>query len=171
MFKIKSLLIAMALVSITALPSLAEDTPTPSAFAAVTDNYLSIQTSLAADSMDGVKDHALAIAEQAKSLELKFDFQSAGVLEKDAEACAKLIPGLSQGATTLAAAQDLKAARAAFGELSENLVTFRNLIPGEGKPSVAYCPMAKHSWLQTGQQISNPYYGSKMLRCGSIVNK
>jgi hypothetical protein len=33
---------------------------------------------------------------------------------------------------------------------------------------VAYCPMAKASWLQTGKAIENPYYGSDMFDCGSI---
>jgi hypothetical protein len=28
--------------------------------------------------------------------------------------------------------------------------------------------MAKASWLQRDKQISNPYYGSKMLRCGEL---
>ena len=34
---------------------------------------------------------------------------------------------------------------------------------------VAYCPMVKKSWLQTGGEIANPYYGSGMLRCGSFT--
>ena len=32
----------------------------------------------------------------------------------------------------------------------------------------AYCPMVKKSWLQKGEQIKNPYYGSEMLECGEF---
>jgi hypothetical protein len=30
--------------------------------------------------------------------------------------------------------------------------------------------MAKKPWLQDSEEITNPYYGSKMLRCGDIVS-
>ena len=33
----------------------------------------------------------------------------------------------------------------------------------------AYCPMAEASWLQTAVTVTNPYYGSQMLDCGSIT--
>lgn len=32
----------------------------------------------------------------------------------------------------------------------------------------AYYPMKKAAWLQSGTDVLNPYYGSAMLRCGSI---
>jgi hypothetical protein len=31
-----------------------------------------------------------------------------------------------------------------------------------------YCPMAKASWLSETKEIKNPFYGSKMLTCGSV---
>jgi RND family efflux transporter MFP subunit len=36
---------------------------------------------------------------------------------------------------------------------------------------VAYCPMKKATWLQRGEQIANPYYGSAMLDCGDVRKK
>lgn len=32
-----------------------------------------------------------------------------------------------------------------------------------------YCPMKKMYWISEFEAIQNPYYGSKMLTCGSIV--
>ncbi|MCE7909965.1 MAG: DUF3347 domain-containing protein, partial [Candidatus Omnitrophica bacterium COP1] len=36
----------------------------------------------------------------------------------------------------------------------------------------SFCPMAFDNkgayWIQTGDIIANPYFGSKMLRCGEI---
>jgi Protein of unknown function (DUF3347) len=31
-----------------------------------------------------------------------------------------------------------------------------------------YCPMKKASWLSDSKEVKNPYYGSKMLKCGSV---
>jgi hypothetical protein len=36
---------------------------------------------------------------------------------------------------------------------------------------VAYCPMAKRSWIQKEDAIRNPYYGKSMLTCGSFTKK
>ena len=39
----------------------------------------------------------------------------------------------------------------------------------------AFCPMAFDNkggqWIQSDKKVSNPYYGSMMLRCGSIKEK
>jgi Cu(I)/Ag(I) efflux system membrane fusion protein len=37
-------------------------------------------------------------------------------------------------------------------------------------PRKAYCPMAEAVWLQYGEEITNPYYGASMLRCGEFQN-
>jgi hypothetical protein len=34
---------------------------------------------------------------------------------------------------------------------------------------VAYCPMARKSWLQKSGTIQNPYYGTAMSDCGRFV--
>jgi hypothetical protein len=31
-----------------------------------------------------------------------------------------------------------------------------------------YCPMKKASWLSDSKDVKNPYYGSKMLKCGAV---
>jgi hypothetical protein len=171
MFKVNYLLLALVLVFTVTVPALAGAEHHRTAFDSMSKNYLAIQAALAADSMDGVKENALAIAGTAQALTQKFEAAAAGVDEKDAEACSQLIPTVTASAAALAEAPDIKAARDSFGELSEALVVYRNLVPGQDKPSVAYCGMAKHNWLQNGKTVNNPYYGSKMLRCGSIVSK
>ena len=81
---------------------------------------------------------------------------------------------LSKAAKTIASAGDISAARAAFLELS-NVVT--SLIKHIGVTietplHLAHCPMAfagnGGDWLQSDTQVANPYYGSMMLRCGSV---
>lgn len=30
------------------------------------------------------------------------------------------------------------------------------------------CPMAKADWIQSDEDVANPYFGSKMLKCGAV---
>ena len=39
---------------------------------------------------------------------------------------------------------------------------------GLGELRLAFCPMARKSWIQEDGFISNPYHGSEMLDCGSF---
>ena len=47
------------------------------------------------------------------------------------------------------------------------------VITGSDRPLYqAYCPMYNNNkggaWLSTSKEISNPYFGSRMLKCGSV---
>ncbi len=141
----------------------------PTTFTAAWTHYAAIQQALANDTLDGVSDHARALRDLARAAAADFDPGHAGVAGKQAAACKALLPRLADSAVELAGAGSLEAARAAFVSLSEEMIAFRDMVPGE-RPQVAYCPMAKHYWLQDGGQIANPYYGKKMSRCGSFVD-
>ena len=142
----------------------------PAAFDGLAEDYLAIQTALAGDSIEGVDAHAAAIASSARKLSKASDPQTAGVESKDAEALVKILPSLATAADDLSEAKDIKAARAAFGPLSNAMIAYRDLVTGD-TPNVAYCPMVKQNWLQNGKTIANPYMGSSMLHCGSIVSR
>jgi len=140
------------------------------AFDTITKHYEAIYESLVADSIEGIPTHAQAIATASQAVSEEFSARTAGVSQANADQCRKILPEISSAATALAAAKDIKSARDAFGDLSRPLVQYREMVNGE-KPKVAYCPMAKKPWLQEGSEIGNPYYGSSMLRCGSIVSE
>ena len=70
-------------------------------------------------------------------------------------------------AASASKAADLKALRQAFKSLSEHMAK-AELPSGL---AVAYCPMAKAHWVQKDGEVANPYYGSAMLRCGSIKKR
>jgi hypothetical protein len=110
--------------------------------------YVQIHDALAKDSMDGVSAAATALGKAAQS--------------------DKAFPSeLSQEAQTLAQAKDLATARVAFKSLSETLV--QALGDNHGSYVEVYCPMAKAHWFQTGTTVANPYFGTAMSTCGSIV--
>src|SRR5438105_11937377 len=73
----------------------------------VLDHYLAIQKELAKDSIKGVDQHANAISKAVKGDEMKM-----------------LSPAVAKQAESLAAAKDLRAARAAFKPLSASLVKY-----------------------------------------------
>ncbi|HEX7365933.1 MAG TPA: DUF3347 domain-containing protein [Pelobium sp.] len=70
-------------------------------------------------------------------------------------------------------ANDLKGKRARLSDLSNELAEiFRNSKLESGVIYKQYCPMANDNnggyWLASEKNIKNPYYGSKMLSCGSV---
>ena len=114
------------------------------AIASATDHYVKIQTALAADKLDGVRDAA--------------------------EAISKLLPApVADQAGAVAAANDIETARTRLKPLSVSLI---QLLDREnfktGRYLEAYCDMAKAPWLQAGRDVRNPYYGKGMLECGEI---
>ncbi len=165
----RSLPIALFLLFTLSLPAVAHEDHQETTFEVATEHYLFIQTALVGDTDEGVAKRAAAIAEAIAELVADFDAHKAGVAEEDIAACRLLLPELATAATRLSITKNLKTARAAFGDLSTSMVQYRDLVSGDEKPHVAYCPMAKQKWLQNGKKIANPYYGSSMLRCGSIV--
>jgi hypothetical protein len=55
-----------------------------------------------------------------------------------------------------------------FENLSTDIADLVALLGTEKTLYQDYCPMAKASWLSEVKDIKNPYYGDKMLTCGSI---
>lgn len=118
----------------------------------VYDNYITVQGALAQDSLKGVSTAATAMAKAIQADSMK-----------------RLSPKVAQQAEALAQAQDLATARDAFKSLSDSLIQHlkEQKVPA-GSYYVAYCPMAKASWLQTDKTIMNPYMGKGMIHCGQI---
>lgn len=79
----------------------------------------------------------------------------------------------SDEAVKVASASSLDGQRLAFSSLSSEMAT---LIKGGklsmGEVYLEYCPMANNNegayWLSNEKVIKNPYFGNKMLKCGSV---
>ena len=121
------------------------------AMKAIIASYMDIHTHLFTDKMDGVKPAAAAIAVQASSM-------GAGGA------------AMAAAAKRMEAAADLKAARDAFGALSDAVIAAGKAEGWKDVPDVkvAYCPMVNKSWLQKDGSIRNPYYGPAMPTCGEF---
>jgi uncharacterized protein DUF3347 len=118
---------------------------------ALVEPYLQVQAALASDKFAPVAVNAKAIGAVAATL------------GKDAE-------GLASTAKKLESANDIAAARTAFGEVSAALVAYAEKTKSDlgADVRVAYCPMVNKPWLQKDKEIKNPYYGAAMISCGSF---
>ena len=109
------------------------------------EHYEAVRVALSSDQLADVAPHAKQLAARAQAL--------GGDEAKKA-------------ADQLAAAKTLEDARTHFGDLSTVLVP---IFQTEAIPGVtAYmCSMKNKPWVQRGEKIQNPYYGTAMPTCGS----
>lgn len=67
---------------------------------------------------------------------------------------------------------NIEAQRLAFSDLSNELLALIKGNLSSGELYLAYCPMALDNaganWITEVNEIKNPYFGDKMLKCGTI---
>lgn len=77
-----------------------------------------------------------------------------------------------KAASKIAQTSALEAQRQAFITLSEAMADLVQGAISSGEVYKAYCPMANNNkgayWLASEKEINNPYFGDKMLKCGSV---
>jgi len=150
----KTSLLILALTSAACTPAPGTSS-TPAAGsrlpASIVDPYLDIQAALAQDRSDEVRAKAGEIATAATAL-------GAPAMKIDT------------AALQLASAGDVADARQKFGTLSEAMIAYMDGLHLKAPDGVrtAYCPMAKKPWLQKGDTLANPYYGTSMPTCGEF---
>ncbi len=117
-------------------------------------------------------------AEKAQSAGEKlagtFEDFDANTVEEDLRAAYNEISGkIHQHAKEVAQSEDIEVQRENLVDITagvyEMLKTFS---ANENEVYYAYCPMAFDNtggyWLSDKKEIRNPYFGSKMLKCGSV---
>ena len=143
---------ASALLSLTAIAR-AENFGLQQPYEVVSERYLVIQNKLASDDFNGVTAAAkamLSVLDREKGTDLA---------------------DLDKAVSHLAAAPDLATARAAFKEVSTDLVArFKQEHVSTGMLHEVYCPAAHGCWIQTDpKDAHNPYFGKEMPNCGDPV--
>ncbi|WP_121966621.1 DUF3347 domain-containing protein [Myroides sp. N17-2] len=95
------------------------------------------------------------------------------VVTEDATA-KELVKELIETATKLES-KDIKVQREEFEDLTEDLVKLINTVGTDRVVFEQYCPMFDNGtggkWLSDVEELSNPLYGSSMLKCGATQNK
>jgi len=77
---------------------------------------------------------------------------------------------LLKDAGAISQSKDIKLQREKFATLSNTMFELAKTVKLSAEPVYQqYCPMKKASWLSNDKAIKNPYYGSAMLTCGSVI--
>ena len=122
--------------------------------------YLNLSDLLAQDKTDGAVKQLTVIHMAASDL-----------TGSDNEKMTAIAERVTEGANNKD--KDIESLRNSFKSISPAVIELVHLMPPSAKvaPTIrqAYCPMAKASWLQTGEIVTNPYFGSAMLRCGKVT--
>jgi hypothetical protein len=123
----------------------------------ILDHYFKIQASLAKDTTAGVDAAAGQIARLASETRSE-DAQIKKFLT-EVQTAAQQIKG-----------KDLESTRLQFFELSKPLFSYLHQhYKGQKSYFRYFCSMAKKGWVQPDKGVRNPYYGSSMLTCGTLV--
>lgn len=132
----------------------------------ILQDYLSVKDALVASKSDLAIQGAQKLTKSIQSLdaaslpqgERKLFNQQKSTLVKLTEA--------------IASENDIENQRGKFAELS---VILWPIVKGSATIDQPlfydYCPMKKMYWISAEEAIKNPYYGSRMLTCGSISEK
>lgn len=130
------------------------------------DHYIHVKTALVNSNMAEAKNGAAAILEVLSSFDKSLlPADQKGAYDKNAA-------GMKASANNIASANDLEKQREHFATLSGQAYDLAKTF-GAGK--IIYhdhCPMAFNDkgamWLSETKEIKNPYFGDKMMKCGTV---
>lgn len=132
------------------------------------DAYLAIQVALAGDdlgaSLDALEQLAAALEERTGA---ELEPQDRAEWNSQRDALLRAVDGAR-------AQEGIEAVRISFKPLSDGILSVVRTFGYEGAElREAHCPMAFDGdgghWLEAGEELSNPYFGASMLRCGTTM--
>ncbi len=136
-------------------------------FSQLLDQYYHLKDALVLTNDELAATSATNLASAAKAVNLKEMKADTTVLDMANEN----LDSIAAYATRLGAAKDIESKRAIFRDLSESL--YQLTLTVHYDKQVVYhqfCPMAFNNegayWLNSTDDIKNPYFGKKMLSCG-----
>lgn len=130
------------------------------------DHYGHVKTALVNGNAAEAKSGADAIVKSIKS------FDRSLLTAEQKEPYGKYIAELGNAAGKIAASDNIETQRAHFSTLSNHAYGLAKTF-GAGRTIYHdHCPMAFDNkgamWLSENKEISNPYFGEKMMTCGSV---
>lgn len=138
--------------------------------ASVFTSYVELKDAFVATDASKVKDEAKQTDEALAKVDMKL---LSGAAHND---WMNYLSPLQSSLKEIQASTDIEAQRKAFSNLSDNLYKSVKAFGLGGKEAFyEFCPMAFNNegayWLSEQAEIKNPYFGDKMLTCGSVKEK
>lgn len=134
---------------------------------AIIDNYLAMKDAL-------VQEDSKGAAGFGKKLFDNFSkFDASGVAKQQQKEVAEIIEDATEHAKHISEnSKDIAHQREHFEILSKDVKDLVIITGSDRTLYQAYCPMYNNNkggaWLSTSKEIKNPYFGSKMMKCGSV---
>jgi hypothetical protein len=129
------------------------------------EHYLELHKRLASDSSDGVAMQALGLVGAVDEIIEQLNHPDIDLPDEFATAARRL-----RAAAVQMTGENLEADRVTFVALGNAMrVLVDHVRPNTSrypKIYIYHCPMTKGDWLQAHDQMANPFYGFKMLKCG-----
>ncbi|MCP4264988.1 MAG: DUF3347 domain-containing protein [Candidatus Brocadiaceae bacterium] len=131
------------------------------------ENYYNVSAKLTNDSIKGVDGSLEMIINNAKKIK-DIDFK---IPEEPLRRLKEIAGNISDSAIEMKGVE-IEKVRNGLKGLSQLMINYlkelNRKLKGDAKTYIYYCPMADASWLQNNEGTRNPYYGSSMLKCGSV---
>lgn len=112
-------------------------------------HYIHLKTALVNSDMDEAKSGAKMLLENSEDAALN-----------------ELLSKISE-------ASDIEEQRTLFSDVTEKMTAIVDASISSGEVYQQYCPMAFNNeggyWLSTEEEIRNPYFGDRMLKCGKVT--
>lgn len=133
---------------------------------AVFNNYFSVKDALIKTDAGTSSAKAAELVKAIKAVEM------AKLSTDEHTVWMKVMKDLTANAEKIAASKDVAKQRETFALLSTNMYELAKVSKQETPVYYQHCPMYNNgkgaNWLSKEEAVKNPYYGSKMLTCGSV---
>jgi hypothetical protein len=132
----------------------------------VFDHYIHVKTALVNSNAEEAKSGANAILEVVK------DFDKSLLTAEQKVAYDKSMGAIKASANNIAAASEIEKQREHFSQLSNQAYELAKSFGAGRTVYHEHCPMTFNDkgamWLSESKEIKNPYFGEKMLECGTV---
>ena len=133
---------------------------------AVFDNYFSVKDALVKTDAGTSFAKATELVKAIKAVEMT------KLSTEEHTVWMKVMKDLTANAEKIATSKDVAKQREIFALLSKNMYELTKVSKQEAPVYYLHCPMYNNgkgaNWLSKEEVVKNPYYGSKMLTCGSV---
>ena len=133
---------------------------------AVFDNYFSVKDALVKTDAGISSAKAAELVKAIKAVEMT------KLSTEEHTVWMKVMKDLTANAEKIATSKDVAKQRETFALLSKSMYELTKVSKQETPVYYQHCPMYNNgkgaNWLSKEEAIKNPYYGSKMLTCGSV---
>lgn len=135
----------------------------------VLKDYMAVKNELVKDNLDGVGKNTERLITDINN----FDYDK--VADEHKDFTKSIMSDAKEIAMKIDSGQNLEEKRKHFYYLSEIMTKYVMTVGTKEPIYEQYCPMYNNdrgaTWLSLNEEIRNPYFGSKMLKCGTVQNK